>query len=74
MKLLQYSQLVFEVAIEFPKSAFAGNFDGDLENELRVLEELHYHSLSEPQYAAKKQQALIEHGMLDEKEVTGHLP
>lgn len=48
-------------------------FDGDLGNEMRVLEELHYHSINEPRYIAEIRQALVQQGMMDEKEVTRQL-
>ncbi len=52
---------------------FRRKFDGDLEHELRVLEELHYHSINDSRYIAEIRQALIEQGMLDEREVTREL-
>ena len=45
-------------------------FDGDLEHELRVLEELHYHSINDSRYISEIRAALIEQGMMDEREVT----
>ncbi len=44
-------------------------FDGHLEHDLRVLEELHYHSINEPRYISEIRDALIAQGMLDENEV-----
>jgi len=38
-----------------------------------VLEELHYHSINEPRYIAEIRAALIEQGMMDEREVTREL-
>jgi len=52
---------------------FRRKFDGDLENELRVLEELHYHSINDSRYIAEIRQALIEQGIMDENEVTREL-
>ena len=49
---------------------FRRKFDGDLDHELRVLEELHYHSINDSRYIAEIRQALIEQGMMDEREVT----
>lgn len=46
---------------------FRRKFDGDLENELRVLEELHYHSINDSRYITEIRQALIEEGILDER-------
>ncbi|MFZ5809830.1 MAG: DEAD/DEAH box helicase family protein [Chloroflexota bacterium] len=49
---------------------FRRKFDGDLTHELRVLEELHYHSVNDHRYIAEIRQALVEQGMMDEREVT----
>ena len=49
---------------------FRRKFDGDLEHELRVLEELHYHSINDSRYISEIRQALIQQGMIDEHEVT----
>ena len=49
---------------------FRRKFDGDLDNELRVLEELHYHSINDSRYIAEIRAALIEEGMMDAREVT----
>lgn len=47
---------------------FIRKFDNDLNNELRVLEELHYHSHNENRYISEITKALIEQGLIDEKE------
>ena len=52
---------------------FRRKFDGDLEHELRVLEELHYHSINDSRYIAEIRQALIAQGMMDAREVTREL-
>lgn len=52
---------------------FRRKFDGDLNHELRVLEELHYHSINDSRYIAEIRQALVEQGMLDEREVSREL-
>ena len=44
-------------------------FDKNLTAELRVLEELHYHSLSNSKYISELKTALIEEGMSDERTV-----
>jgi len=48
---------------------FRRKFDGDLEHELRVLEELHYHSINDSRYITEIRQALVEQGMMDRDEV-----
>jgi len=73
------AQLIGRGARYFPFVLLEGNdrfrrkFDGDLEHELRVLEELHYHSINDSRYIAEIRQALIEQGMMDEREVTREL-
>ncbi|MGC1377756.1 MAG: DEAD/DEAH box helicase family protein [Anaerolineales bacterium] len=52
---------------------FRRKFDADLDHELRVIEELHYHSINDSRYIAEIRAALIEQGMMDENEVTREL-
>jgi type III restriction enzyme len=69
------AQLIGRGARYFPfvlpenNDRFHRKYDGDLDKELRVLEELHYHSINDSRYIAEIRQALIEQGMIDEKEV-----
>lgn len=42
-------------------------FDEDLDNELRIIETLHYHSAHNPKYIEEIKSALIEMGILEEK-------
>ena len=49
---------------------FRRKFDADLGNELRVLEELHYHSINDSRYITEIRTALVNQGMMDEREVT----
>lgn len=73
------AQLIGRGARYFPFVAdekndrFKRKFDGDLNNELRVLEELHYHSINDSRYISELRTALIEEGMMDEREVTREL-
>ncbi len=48
---------------------FRRRYDKNLDNELRILEELHYHSHNESRYITEIKTALIEEGMFDENEV-----
>jgi len=48
---------------------FRRKFDHHLDHEMRVLEELHYHSINDSRYISELRTALIEEGMLDEREV-----
>ena len=52
---------------------FRRKFDGDLGHELRVIEELHYHSINDSRYIAEIRAALVEQGIMDENEVTREL-
>ena len=52
---------------------FRRKFDGDLDHELRVLEELHYHSVNDRRYISEIRTALIEEGIIDETVVTREL-
>jgi len=73
---LSEAQLIGRGARYFPfvlpesNDRFRRKFDGDLNHELRVLEELHYHSINDSRYIAEIRQALVAQGMLDEREVT----
>ena len=44
-------------------------FDKDMKNDLRVIEELHYHSMNDSPYINEIKDALIERGLLDKKVV-----
>ena len=48
-------------------------FDKNLTAELRVLEELHYHSVNDSRYISEIRTALIDQGMLDERTVEKRL-
>ena len=48
-------------------------FDKNLTAELRVLEELHYHSINNSRYISEIRTALIDEGMLDERTVEKRL-
>ncbi len=43
-------------------------FDGNVEHELRVIEELHYHSINDSDYIRKLRTQLIKEGMMDSEE------
>ena len=48
---------------------FRRKLDGDLESELRVLEELHYHSINDSRYVSELRTALVDEGMMDEQDI-----
>jgi len=63
----------FPFVTENDNNRYKRKFDNNLENELRVLEELHYHSIDDFRYISELRTALIEEGMMEEKEVTKSL-
>ncbi len=48
---------------------FRRKFDDDLEHDLRVLEELHYHSVNDSRYISEISRALVDVGMRDKKPI-----
>ena len=48
---------------------FRRKFDEDFDNELRVLEELHYHSMHDSRYISEIRTALVDEGMMDRDRV-----
>ena len=48
---------------------FRRKFDGDIDHELRVLEELHYHSIHDRRYISEISNALRDEGMIDKERV-----
>ena len=49
---------------------YCRKFDNDLLHDLRVLEELHYHSVNDSRYISEIHDALVEQGLMDERTVT----
>ena len=64
----------FPFAIDETQEKFKRKFDKELNHELRILEELYFHSFNESKYISELKQALIEKGLIDdrteEKELT----
>lgn len=48
---------------------FKRKYDKNLDHELRILEELHYHSHDESRYISELKTALINEGLIDENEI-----
>ncbi|MBN2061669.1 MAG: DEAD/DEAH box helicase family protein [Deltaproteobacteria bacterium] len=73
------AQLIGRGARYFPfvtdgnNGRFRRKYDNDLTDEMRVLEELHYHSINDSRYISELRTALIEEGMLDEREINKEL-
>jgi type III restriction enzyme len=55
--------------LEDTQPRFQRKFDDDLETDLRVLEELYYHSAHNPRYIQELHTALVDIGMLPERPV-----
>jgi Uncharacterized protein conserved in bacteria len=70
------AQLIGRGARYFPfvlpghQDRYRRKFDADLDNELRVIEELHYHSINDSRYISEIGTALETMGIVDAKEVT----
>ena len=73
------AQLIGRGARHFPFVAnehndrFKRKFDNDLTDEMRVLEELHYHSINDSRYISELCTALRQKGMMDEREINREL-
>ena len=59
----------FPLQLDEVQDKYKRKFDEDAENELRVIEALHYHSAHNPKYIDEIKSALIEMGILPEKYV-----
>ena len=73
------AQLIGRGARYFPftlpghEDKYKRKFDEDLEHELRVLEEFHYHSINDLPYITEIKKALVQEGLMDEHVVTRKL-
>ena len=63
----------FPFALPDHPDRFRRKFDENLDHELRVLEELHYHSIHDSRYISEIRTALIDEGMIDERLETRNL-
>lgn len=70
------AQLIGRGARYFPfvlpdqQDRYRRKFDNDLNHPLRVIEELHYHSINDNRYISEIREALVQEGLLDENVVT----
>lgn len=67
------AQLIGRGARYFPfnwsnEDKFKRKFDENLDNELRIMEELYYHSINEPKYISDLRKELKEKGLLDDED------
>jgi type III restriction enzyme len=73
------AQLIGRGARYFPFVAnehndrFKRKYDNNLTDEMRVLEELHYHSINDSRYISELCTALRQKGMMDEREINREL-
>lgn len=59
----------FPFSLESEQEKYTRKFDEDIESELRILEELHYHSVNDSKYIHELRTALKEKGLYDDDEV-----
>lgn len=73
---VEEAQLIGRGARYYPFDFGFGNermkrkFDSDMQNEMRILEELHYHSKTNPRYIQELRSVLTEQGIIAERSVT----
>jgi len=74
------AQLIGRGARYFPfiiegveQEKFLRKFDQNLENDLRILEELHFHSPNEHRYISELKNALVNEGIIDDRTVEKEL-
>jgi len=73
---VEEAQLIGRGARYYPFEYGVGNermkrkFDSDVQNEMRILEELHYHSKTNPRYIQELRSVLTEQGIIAERSVT----
>ncbi len=73
---VEEAQLIGRGARYYPFDYGVGNermkrkFDSDMQNEMRILEELHYHSKTNPRYIQELRSVLTEQGIIAERSVT----
>ncbi len=63
----------FPFQLDETQDRYRRKFDDDIENELRILENLYYHSAHNPKYIEEIKSTLTEIGILPEKYIQGKL-
>jgi len=63
----------FPFQLDETQDKYKRKFDDDIENELRIIETLHYHCFQEPKYIQEIKSTLTEMGILPEKYVQKEL-
>lgn len=57
----------FPFALDETQERYKRKYDEDLDFDLRLLEELYFHSFNESRYISELKQALVEKGLMDDK-------
>lgn len=57
----------YPFVVDDPEKKYVRKFDNNENEELRLLEQLHYHSANNPRYIQEIRQALISSGIMEEK-------
>ena len=60
----------FPFTIQADDDKYKRKFDKDMKNDLRVIEELHYHSMNDSPYITEIKNELVKRGLMDEKVVS----
>ena len=63
----------FPFKLEDNQDPFTRKFDNDISNDLKILEELYYHTKEDSRYISELKQALIDTGIYEDDENTIHL-
>ncbi|WP_447407324.1 DEAD/DEAH box helicase family protein [Clostridium perfringens] len=69
---IQEAQLIgrgaryYPFALDEAEDKYKRKYDNDLDNELRILEELYYHSINEPKYISDLKKELKEKGIIED--------
>ena len=66
---LDAGRAIFPFTLPGYDDKYKRKFDKDMKNDLRVIEELHYHSLNDSPYITEIREALVKRGLMDEKVV-----
>ena len=61
------------VIADYMDEMYTRKFDNNEHNELRVLEQLHYHSVNNPKYISELKQVLTESGIYDQTQIEREL-
>jgi type III restriction enzyme len=64
----------FPFKLEEGQDLFTRKFDDDVSNDLKILEELYYHTKEDSRYISELKQALIDTGIYEDDENTVQLP